>query len=172
MYSETLHKRVSMTTNQLGESQHCDACHDFQAHCLIFIRSPLVSPVPVHWDQDSLPKWICILLFFGVCCYVSLCLRWLDFLQRWIMRALTQVSPEPSSVLIEAENYGPAMSMLLTAATVEPAVERAVQFNGNANGCQGLCSYLRQKWYKGTMLHWGVSWPRQGNLCLCDIVSG
>ena len=33
------------------------------------------------------------------------------------MRALTQVSPKPSSVLNEAENYGPAMSMLLTAAT-------------------------------------------------------
>ena len=99
MYSETLHTRVSMTTNQLRESQHCDACHDFQARCLIFIRSPLVSPVPVQWDQDSLPKRICILLLFGVCCCVSLCLRWLDFLQRWIMRALTQVSPEPSSVL-------------------------------------------------------------------------
>lgn len=117
MYSETLHTRVSMTTNQLGESQHCDACHDFQARCLIFIRSPLVSPVPVQWDQDSLPKRICILLLFGVCCCVSLCLRWLDFLQRWIMRALTQVSPEPSSVLNEAGNSGPALSMLLTAAS-------------------------------------------------------
>lgn len=117
MYSETLHTQVSMTTNQLGESQHCDACHDFQARCLIFIRPPLVSLVPVQWDQDSLPKRICILLLFGICCCVSLCLRWLDFLQRGIMRALTQVSPEPSSVLNEAENCGPAMSMLLAAAT-------------------------------------------------------
>ena len=33
------------------------------------------------------------------------------------MRALTQVSPEPSSVLNEAGNSGPALSMLLTAAS-------------------------------------------------------
>lgn len=168
MYSETLHTQVSMTTNQLGESQHCDACHDFQARCLIFIRPPLVSPVPVQWDQDSLPKRICILLLFGICCCVSLCLQWLDFLQRWIMRALTQVSPEPSSVLNEAA-MGQLCPCYWQQPPLEPAVERAVQFSENAVGCQGLCSHLHQKWYKGTMLHWGVSWPRQGNLSLATL---
>ena len=107
MYSETLQTQVSMTTKQLGESQRCDAFHDFEAHCLIFIRPPLIPPVPVQWDQDQFPKLICILLLFGVSCCVSLCLQWLDFLQRWVIRALTQVSLDPSSVLNEAECYGP-----------------------------------------------------------------
>lgn len=153
MYSETLQTQVSMTTNQLGESQLCDACHDFEARCLIFIRPPLLSPVPVRWDQDPFPRLICILLLFGICCCVSLCLLWLDFLQRWVMRAFTQVSLEPSSVLNEAR-YSPRYCQ-------QPPVE-PVPFNGNAIERQGLHSYLHQTWQKGTALQRGASWLRQG----------
>lgn len=47
MYQETLQTRVSMTTNQLGEREGCDACPDLEARSLLFLRPPLVSPVPV-----------------------------------------------------------------------------------------------------------------------------
>lgn len=142
-----------MTTNQLGESQHCDACHDFQARCLIFILGPLWFLQFLFSETRFRSNPICILLLFGVCCCV-LVFAVAGFPPEMNNESINSGSLlEPSSVLNEAENYGPAMSMLLTAATHGAGRERAVQFNGNAIGCQGLCSYLRPKWHEGTMLH-------------------
>lgn len=91
-----------MTTNQLGEGKYYNACYDCEAHCLIFIRLPLVSLVPVQWDQNPFPRLICTLLLFSICCYRVLWL-WLNFLHSRVMRAVTLGPLEPYSVVTECK---------------------------------------------------------------------
>lgn len=95
-----------MTTSQPGEGKLCDARHGCKAHCLIFIGPPLVSTVPLQGDQDQFPQLICILLLFHICCRISLCLLWLDFLQRYWKWCINSGAPGPCWVKAKGRARG------------------------------------------------------------------
>ena len=50
----------------------CEPCLvDSVGRVLLVSLTPLVSTVPLQWDQDQFSQLICMLLLFHICCWIS-----------------------------------------------------------------------------------------------------